>query len=117
MFLIDDILLAPITGIQFVLRTLAKVAEEQYTDDAPLKERLLELQVLLESGDISEAQYNQEEAEIFRRLREIEDHKRELAGAPPLSERGPLSGKVQEGSMAEVTFEVEGPPSEQFQER
>ena len=114
MFLIDDIILAPINGIQFVLRTLAKVAEEQYTDDAPLKERLLELQVQLESGDISEEQYTAEETEIFRRLREIEDHKRELAGAPPLSERGPLSGAVSADSKAEITFDPQGPPSEQF---
>jgi hypothetical protein len=115
MFLIDDLLLAPITGIQFVLRTLAKVAEEQYTDDAPLKERLLELQVLLESGEITEAQYTEEETEIFRQLRAIEDRKRELAGAPPLSERGPLSGTVSADSKAEITFEPQGPPSEQFE--
>jgi cytochrome c-type biogenesis protein CcmH/NrfG len=117
MFFIDDILLAPINGIQFVLRTLAKVAEEQYTDDAPLKERLLELQVMLDSGDITEQQYIEEEAEIFRRLRDIEEHKRELAGAPPLAERGPLSGIVSADSKAEITFEPQGPPSEQFEDR
>ena len=37
MLLIDDILLAPITGFQFVMRTLARVAEEQYTDDASIE--------------------------------------------------------------------------------
>ena len=50
MFLIDDLLLMPIDGMKFVFRTLARVAEEQYTDDAPIKERLLELQVRLDSG-------------------------------------------------------------------
>jgi len=50
MFLIDDLLLLPIDGMKFVFRTLAKVAEEQYTDDAPVKERLLELQVRLEAA-------------------------------------------------------------------
>ncbi|HZU21209.1 MAG TPA: gas vesicle protein GvpG [Terriglobales bacterium] len=104
MFFIDDLLFAPISGFQFVLRTLAKVAEEQYTDDAPLKERLLELQLLLDNGEISEAQYVEEEAAIFRELREIENRKREMAGAPTLEERGPLTGRVAEGSGAEITF-------------
>jgi len=48
MFLIDDLLLSPISGFQFVMRTLARAAEEQYTDDTPIKERLLELQTMLE---------------------------------------------------------------------
>ena len=57
MLFLDDLLLSPLTGFKFILRTLARVAEEQYTDDAPLKERLLELQVHLDSGDITEEQY------------------------------------------------------------
>ena len=105
MFLIDDLLFAPISGFKFVLNTLAKVAEEQYTDDAPLKERLLELQLLLDNGEISEDQYAEEEAAIFRQLREIQDRKREMAGAPRLEERGPLSGRVAEGSGAEITYD------------
>ena len=83
MFLIDDLLLSPISGFKFVLRTLARVAEEQYTDDAPVKERLLELQTLLEEGSISEEQYVIEEREILRQLREIRNRQRELAGVEP----------------------------------
>jgi hypothetical protein len=30
-----------------------------------------------------------------------------MAGAPPLEERGPLSGRVAEGSGAEITFNPE----------
>src|SRR3954463_1080526 len=83
MFLIDDLLLLPIDGMKFVFRTLAKVAEEQYTDDAPVKERLLELQVRLESGEVTEEEYVAEEAAILRELREIENRKREMAGVAP----------------------------------
>jgi hypothetical protein len=103
MFLIDDLLLSPITGFKFILRTLERVAEEQYTDDSPLKERLLELQMKLETGDITEKQYVEEEARILRELREIQNRKREMAGLPPEEASG-LSGKVQEGSRAEITF-------------
>ena len=84
MFLLDDIFLGlPVSGLKFVFRTLQKVAEEQYTDTGPIKERLLELQLQLESEEITEAEYVQREAEILRELREIENRKREMAGLPP----------------------------------
>jgi Gas vesicle protein G len=87
MFLLDDLLSLPLSGLKFVFRTLRQVAEEQYTDTGPIKERLLELQLQLESEEITEAEYVQREAEILRELREIENRKRELAGLPP-EERG-----------------------------
>ena len=87
MFLLDDLLSLPLSGLKFVFRTLRQVAEEQYTDTGPIKERLLELQLQLESEEITEAEYVQREAEILRELRAIENRKRELAGLPP-EERG-----------------------------
>ncbi len=89
MLFIDDLLLSPITGFKFILRTLQRVAEQEYTDDAPLKERLLELQLKLEEGQLSEQEYVAEEAIIIRELRELQNRKRELAGLPP--EEGPVS--------------------------
>jgi hypothetical protein len=109
MFLIDDLLLMPINGMKFVFRTLARTAEEQYTDDAPIKEQLLELQLRLENSELSEAEYVKEEAAILRRLREIENRKREMAGLEPEEARGPFSGKVGEGSGASLTVEFSQP--------
>ena len=83
MFLLDYLLSLPLSGLKFVFRTLRQVAEEQYTDTGPIKERLLELQLQLESDEITEAEYVQRESEILRELREIENRKRELAGLPP----------------------------------
>jgi|SRR5437868_3994618 len=105
MLLIDDLLLSPITGFKFIMRTLARVAEEEYTDDAPLKEQLLLLQEKLDSGEISEEDYVAEEAQILRSLRDIENRKREMAGVPTEEPSGPLSGKVGEGSGATVMLE------------
>ncbi len=82
MLLLDDLLLSPITGFKFVLRTLQRVAEQEYTDDTPLKERLLELQLKLDEAKISEAEYVAEEAEIIRQLRELRNRKRELGSLP-----------------------------------
>ena len=105
MLFLTDLLFAPISGFKFILNTLAKVAEEQYTDDAPIKEQLLQLQVQLDEGQISEDEYVEEEALILQRLRDIENRKREMAGLEA-EERQPLSGKVAEGSGASVTIET-----------
>jgi Gas vesicle protein G len=102
--MIFSLLTLPIDGIKFIFNTIAKVAEEQWTDDAPLKEQLLELQVHLENGAITEEQYVEAEAEILKALREVQNRKRELAGVPPEDGTG-LSGKVEEGSGASITFD------------
>ncbi len=83
MLFLDDLLFAPISGFKFILRTLARAAEEQYTDDAPIKERLLELQTLLEEGSITEAEYVEQEREILTLLREIQNRRMEMAGITP----------------------------------
>jgi len=83
MLLIDDLLLSPISGFKFILRTLARAAEEQYTDDTPIKERLLELQTLLEEGEISEEEYVEQEREVLAQLREIQNRRLQMAGVTP----------------------------------
>ena len=89
MLFIDDLLFSPLTGFKFILRTLQRVAEQEYTDDTPLKERLLELQLKLDEGEMAEAEYVAEEAILMRELREIQNRKREVAGLP--AEEGPIS--------------------------
>ena len=98
MLFIDDILLSPFAGFSFIMRTILKMAEEEWTDDAPLKEQLLMLQVQLDSGDISEEQYVEAEAAILKALRDVQRRKIEMAGGDPDAMAGGLSGKLQEGS-------------------
>ena len=103
--MIFSLLTLPLDGFKFVLNTLIKVAEEQYTDDAPLKQSLLELQVALDNGDINEDEYVEREREILRALREIQNRKRELAGLEPEDETTqPFTGTVKEGSGVELTW-------------
>ncbi len=105
MLLIDDLLMLPFSGFGFVLRTIQRTAEEQYTDDAPVKERLLELQLKLESEEISEEEYALQEAAIIRQLREIENRKRQLAGAPAAEDdRGLAFTAGETRASASVTF-------------
>jgi hypothetical protein len=104
MLLIDDLLMLPFTGFRSIMNTLMKVAMEEYTDDAPLKEELLNLQMRLDMGEITEDEYVEGEAQILKMLREVQNRKRELAGVPPEESQG-LSGKVMEGSGASLTVE------------
>jgi len=106
MLLIDDLLLAPFKGWDFIMRTLLKVAEEQWTDDAPLKEQLLALQVQLEDGSVTEEQCLEAEAAILRQIREVQRRKIELAGGDPDAFEGGITGSaVQEGSGASITWD------------
>jgi hypothetical protein len=82
-FLLDDILLlpikGPIAGFRWVMNTIQKMADEELLNDQPWKERLIELQMRLELGEISEEEYVVEEAEVFQALRDIRARREEIA--------------------------------------
>jgi hypothetical protein len=111
--MIFSLLSLPMDGFRFVLNTIIKVAEEQYTDDAPLKEELLNLQVKLENGEITEDEYVETEAQILRELREIQHRKMELAGVDPEEYERPFTGNVGEGSGVSLNFQPAAEESEE----
>jgi hypothetical protein len=82
-FILDDILLLPITGpiagFKWVMNTIQKMADEELMNDQPWKERLIELQMRLELGEISEEDYVVEEAIVFQALRDIRARREEIA--------------------------------------
>jgi hypothetical protein len=78
MFIIDDILLAPVSGFKFILGQIQKMADQELNDDTVIKEQLLELQMRLELEEISEADYQEREAELFARLRALKTRQLEL---------------------------------------
>jgi hypothetical protein len=71
MFLIDDLLLAPVNGFKFILGQIQKMADQELNDDTVIKEQLLELQMRLELEEISDEEFAEREAELFARLRVI----------------------------------------------
>jgi hypothetical protein len=85
MFLLDDILLlplkAPVAAFEWIMKQIQTMANEELLNDQPWKERLIELQMRLELGEISEEEYAVEEAQVFRALREIRARKEEMARA------------------------------------
>ena len=62
---------APVAGIRFCLNQVVEAAEQEWLDDTPVKEALLLLTLQLEEGQITDAEYREEEAVLLRRLREI----------------------------------------------
>lgn len=96
-FLLDDILLLPITGpiagFKWVMNTIQKMADEELMNDQPWKERLIELQMRLELGEISEEDYVVEEAIVFQALRDIRARKEEIA-RQMAADRGEQEGGI-----------------------
>src|SRR5689334_9905654 len=78
MFIIDDILLAPVSGFKFILGQIQKMADKELNDDTFIKEQLLELQMRLELEEISDEEYREREADLFARLREIKARQLEM---------------------------------------
>jgi len=92
-FILDDILLLPLTGpvagFRWVMKQIQTMADEELMNDQPWKERLIELQMMLELGEISEADYTVEEAQVFQALRDIRA-RREAIARQMAAERGEL---------------------------
>ena len=82
-FILDDILLFPLTGpvkgFRWIMKTIQQMADEELLNDQPWKERLIELQMMLEVGEISEEQYAQEEKQVFQALRDIRARREQMA--------------------------------------
>lgn len=68
MFLLDDILLAPIKGIQWIGEKLREVADKELCDPDKIREELMTLQAKLDMGEIAAVEYNVREKELLERL-------------------------------------------------
>ena len=90
MGLLSSILLAPFLGpvkaTEWTLEKVDRVVKEQLTDDTPVKEEFMALQLALESGEIDDDEYIRREAEIMSRLRAVREWREKLgmasAGGP-----------------------------------
>ena len=84
-FILDDLLLLPIklpvSGFNWILKQIQTMANEELLNDQPWKERLIELQMMLEVGDITEEEYAVQEAQVFQALRDIRARREEMARA------------------------------------
>jgi hypothetical protein len=75
MFLIDDILLAPLKGVIFIGKKINEVIEKEMSDEGAIKERLIALQLKFEMDEIVEEEYDRREDELLKLLEEIRTEK------------------------------------------
>ena len=69
MLLVDDILFSPVKGIMWIFRQIHELAEEELAGEADrIRESLTELYMQLETGEITEEEFEQQEAVLLDRL-------------------------------------------------
>jgi Gas vesicle protein G len=68
MFILDSLLIG---SIRFVLDKVVAAAEAELHDDSALRERLLEAQMRLETGEISDVEFGDIERDLLAAIREI----------------------------------------------
>jgi len=75
MFLLDDILLAPLNGVIWLGKKIDELVEKELYDPGPIKEQLMELQLRFEMDEIDEKKYMEEEEKLLARLDAIQKRK------------------------------------------
>ena len=68
MFILDNLLVG---SLQFVLDKVLAAAEAESQDDSALREQLLDAQMRLELGEITETEFVEIERDVLARIREI----------------------------------------------
>ena len=68
MFLIDDILLAPLKGVIFIAEKINEIIDKEMSDEGAIKERLMALQLKFEMDEIDEEEYDEREDELLKLL-------------------------------------------------
>ena len=86
MFILDSLLIG---SLRFVLDKVVAAAEAEMNDDTALRDQLLEAQMRLELGEISEEEFAEIEREVLAAIREI---KRPQQGALTMSPKDKITG-------------------------
>jgi hypothetical protein len=68
MFILDSLLIG---SLRFVLDKIVAAAEAESQDDAALRQQLLEAQMQLELGEITDDEFAETERDVLTRLREL----------------------------------------------
>jgi len=86
MFILDSLLIG---SLRFVLDKVVAAAEAEMNDDSALRDQLLEAQMRLELGEITDEEFADTERELLAAIREI---KRPQQGALTMSPTDKITG-------------------------
>lgn len=68
MFLVDDIVMAPVKGLYSVFKIIHDRVNEELYNPEKIQEDIMKLQLKFEMDEISEEEYDKLEAELLERL-------------------------------------------------
>ena len=77
MIILDTLLFG---GIKFILGQIAAAVDAELSDDTALKEELLEAQMRLEMGELSDAEFTRIEREILDAIRLVRERMSDSGG-------------------------------------
>ena len=80
MFILHTLLIG---SLRFVLDKVVAAAEAEMQDDSVLREQLLEAQMRLELGEITDDEFAEIEADVLARLREMKGGSQEAISMSP----------------------------------
>src|SRR5688500_16493739 len=106
MFLLDSLM---ISGLKWVMNTVVTAAEAEMNDDTALREQLLNAEMRREMGEISDEEFEEIEADLLTRIREIKE--RREGGSGPIS-----MGENPIETTGDNTFRVEADVTGDFHE-
>ena len=86
MFILDSLLIG---SLRFVLDKVVQAAETEAQDDSALRDQLLEAQMRVELGEISDEEFREIERDVLAAIREI---KRPQQGAISMSPGSKITG-------------------------
>lgn len=82
MLLVDDILFSPVKGITWVFKQIHQLAEEELEGEADrIRNSLTELYMMLETGEISEEEFERRETQLLDKLDAL-DEGDDILGSP-----------------------------------
>lgn len=79
MFLLDDLLLAPVKGVIWIGEKIKEVADRELYDVEGIKKGLEELQELHEAEQIKDEEFAQAEERLLKRLQVAQELKKQGA--------------------------------------
>jgi hypothetical protein len=69
----------PAAGIKYCINKVIEVAEQEMTDETPVKDELLLLNMRYDDGEIDAAEFRRQEAPLLARYSEIRAYRKQLA--------------------------------------
>lgn len=75
-FIFDVLIGAPLTlGKEILVKLRDEIDRERLITEDSIKERLQQLQLMLQDGELSEEEYEQLEARLIKRLRAVREYR------------------------------------------